>query len=190
MNNSQTATIIKEMCKSKELSISTLLTKCEIRKSLIYDMEKRDWTPSAEVLDKIADYLNCSVDYLLGRQVESDEIKNARQNTKLLYEISDIPINEIEEALGVNYHTFRSWYQGHGDYFNSISNLLKLSELFGVSLLALLGKETPAHYKSTSPKQEDKLVDFETIKSADENTKVAAETDVSVTPKVTKIRHT
>jgi len=33
----------------------------------MYDMERRDWTPSAEVLEKIADYLDCSVDYLLGR---------------------------------------------------------------------------------------------------------------------------
>ena len=34
---------------------------------LIYDMEKRDWTPSAKILEKIAHYLDCSVDYLLGR---------------------------------------------------------------------------------------------------------------------------
>ena len=44
-----------------------MLAETSIRKSLIYDMEKRDYTPSAEILEKIADYLNCSVDYLLGR---------------------------------------------------------------------------------------------------------------------------
>lgn len=67
MNNVQSAALIKELCKSKGHSISKLLVDCNIRKSLIYDMEKRDWTPSAEVFEKIADYLNCSVDYLLGR---------------------------------------------------------------------------------------------------------------------------
>ena len=67
MNNAQTSIIIKELCKERNVSVSKMLVETSIRKSLIYDMEKRDYTPSAEILEKIADYLNCSVDYLLGR---------------------------------------------------------------------------------------------------------------------------
>lgn len=67
MNNVQTSLIIKELCKKKNVTISKMLLDTSIRKSLIYDMEKRDYTPSAEILEKIADYLDCSVDYLLGR---------------------------------------------------------------------------------------------------------------------------
>lgn len=67
MNNAQSASIIKYLCKKKSITISSLLKECQIRKSLIYDMEKRDKTPSAEIFEQIADYLNCSVDYLLGR---------------------------------------------------------------------------------------------------------------------------
>ena len=67
MNNIQTALIIKELCKKNKTSTSKLLSDMSIRKGLIYDMEKRDCTPSADILEKIADYLNCSVDYLLGR---------------------------------------------------------------------------------------------------------------------------
>lgn len=67
MNNELVALRIKETCKKKSILISTLLTDCKIRKSLIYDMEKRDKTPSSAVLEQIADYLDCSVDYLLGR---------------------------------------------------------------------------------------------------------------------------
>ena len=67
MDNAKTAAIIKSLSKEKGLAVNTMLITCAIRKSLIYDMEKRDWTPSAEVLEKIADYLDCSVDYLLGR---------------------------------------------------------------------------------------------------------------------------
>lgn len=67
MNNEQTAKIIKNTCKIKKISVTTLLDECNIRKSLIYDLEKRDYTPSAAVVEKIADYLDCSVDYLLGR---------------------------------------------------------------------------------------------------------------------------
>ena len=67
MNNAYTAARIKAVCKEKGITISTLLQACGIRKSLIYDMEKRDGTPSTEIIEKIADYLDCSVDYLLGR---------------------------------------------------------------------------------------------------------------------------
>ncbi len=70
MNNAQSAAIIKSLCKRRGITISSLLLACGIRKSLMYDMEKRDWTPSAEILESIADYLDCSVDYLLGRTDE------------------------------------------------------------------------------------------------------------------------
>lgn len=67
VDNAKSAAMIKAGCKAKGITVSALLAQCGIRKGLIYDMEKRDWTPSAEILEKIADYLGCSVDYLLGR---------------------------------------------------------------------------------------------------------------------------
>lgn len=73
MNNAQLAEIIKELCKSRGTSVSKMLSECGIRKSLIYDLEKRDWTPSISVAEQIANYFDCSVDYLLGR-TDSPEI--------------------------------------------------------------------------------------------------------------------
>ena len=67
MDNTQVANRIKELCKLKGSSVSKMLEVCNIRKSLIYDLEKRNAYPSIEVIGQIADYLNCSVDYLLGR---------------------------------------------------------------------------------------------------------------------------
>ena len=67
MDNVVLANIIKAKCKENGIAISRLLEDCNIRKSLIYDLEKRDFTPSADTVEKIADYLDCSVDYLLGR---------------------------------------------------------------------------------------------------------------------------
>ena len=67
MNNAQLAETIKELCKNRGTSVSKMLSTCGIRKSLIYDLEKRDWTPSIAIAEQIADYLDCSVDYLLGR---------------------------------------------------------------------------------------------------------------------------
>ena len=72
MENARTSEIIKARSKERGISVAAMLLECGIYKSLIYDLEKRDRTPSAEVLEKIADYLDCSVDYLLVRTDRPD----------------------------------------------------------------------------------------------------------------------
>ena len=67
MENAHIAYKIKLLCKLRGITISELLFKCNITKSFIYDLEKRSTSPSCDKLSRIADYLDCSVDYLLGR---------------------------------------------------------------------------------------------------------------------------
>lgn len=67
MYNTKIAIRIKKLCKIKSIPVSKLLIDCNVRKSLIYDLEKRDKSPSTEIIGTIANYLDCSVDYLLGR---------------------------------------------------------------------------------------------------------------------------
>lgn len=73
MDNAQTAQIIKAECKKKNISIKKMLSESNVRKGLIYDLEKRDYSPAPELLEKIADYLDVSVDYLIGR-TENPEV--------------------------------------------------------------------------------------------------------------------
>lgn len=67
MQNIHISTTIKNLCKANGISITSLLHDCKLTKSFIYDLEKRSASPSCEKITKIADYLGCSVDYLLGR---------------------------------------------------------------------------------------------------------------------------
>ena len=68
MNNPQMiAEIIEKMAKDRSVSISTMLTELEMNKNALFTMKKSGYLPRAESLCKIADYLGCSVDYLLGR---------------------------------------------------------------------------------------------------------------------------
>ena len=68
MNKSQlTADLIKSTAKQQGTSISKLLSDCELNKNAIYTMQTEGYYPRVEALIKIADYLDCSVDYLLGR---------------------------------------------------------------------------------------------------------------------------
>lgn len=75
MNNAQFAKAIKDECKLKGVSVAKMLLECKIRKSLIYDLEKRDFTPSIEIVEKIANYLDCSIDRLVGR-IDNENISD------------------------------------------------------------------------------------------------------------------
>lgn len=55
------------LCNAKGVSIKKLLEQTNINRNFIYDLEKGGKVPSADRLERIADYLDCSVDYLLGR---------------------------------------------------------------------------------------------------------------------------
>ena len=67
MNNIKTSELIKALCKQRKIAVKFLLEQCQINRNFIYDLEHKDIAPASDKLERIADYLNCSVDYLLGR---------------------------------------------------------------------------------------------------------------------------
>lgn len=66
-NSQEIANKIKCIAKIKGISISKLLFDCDLNKNALYTMQSSGYYPRVESLIKIADYLDCSVDYLLGR---------------------------------------------------------------------------------------------------------------------------
>ncbi|MCI9545354.1 MAG: helix-turn-helix transcriptional regulator [Lachnospiraceae bacterium] len=66
MNTLQVSEIIKRTCKLKKLTIKEMLESCNINRNFMYDL-KNNKVPAADKFETIADYLDCSVDYLLGR---------------------------------------------------------------------------------------------------------------------------
>ena len=57
---------IKDLCKSKKINMSQLLSECELNINTVSQINDTKGMASFS-LAKIADYLDCSVDYLLGR---------------------------------------------------------------------------------------------------------------------------
>ena len=110
MNNIQLSNTIKALCKAKKITIKTLLESCQISRNFIYDLEKKGQIPSIDKLESIADYLDCSIDYLLGRKASpeignngNDELplsKNKAASLKKLYEIaSKLPEEQVLDIL-------------------------------------------------------------------------------------------
>jgi len=63
----ETAEKIKLQAKSKNILIKNILEQCDLSKNALSSMTSRGSWLQANNLARIADYLNCSVDYLLGR---------------------------------------------------------------------------------------------------------------------------
>ena len=68
MHNSQeVANVIKSLAKSKKITIGKMLSDCSLSVNTLSSMQSGGYYPRLEAIAKIADYLDCSVDYLLGR---------------------------------------------------------------------------------------------------------------------------
>ncbi len=67
LQNLLLSTRIKERCKYCKIAIKTMLIDCNMNRNTIYDLENKSSFPSSDKLSRIAEYLDCSVDYLLGR---------------------------------------------------------------------------------------------------------------------------
>ncbi|KXF74413.1 helix-turn-helix domain-containing protein [Enterococcus faecalis] len=77
---------VKELCKKRGISISELEDNVGFGKNTIYKWKNQ--SPKAETLQKVADYFDVSVDYLLGRT----EKKN-------YYDLTDKDERSIQKQL-------------------------------------------------------------------------------------------
>lgn len=84
MNNIQIAELISKECKQKNIKISELLQNCNINHSFISDIRHKNRAPSVDKISVIADYLNVSVDYLLGRTDTPNLLGNSDSNSGII----------------------------------------------------------------------------------------------------------
>ena len=75
-----TAERIKLIAKSKNIVVKNMLEDCGLNKNTISTMISRGSWLQANSLAKIADYLDCSVDYLLGRTDNPEINRSAKKN--------------------------------------------------------------------------------------------------------------
>lgn len=72
---------IKERAKNKNKSISKMLEECNLSGNTLVSMSSRGSWIQADSLGKMADVLDCSVDYLLGRTESPDFHKEYTYHT-------------------------------------------------------------------------------------------------------------
>ena len=67
VNSQELAISIKQEAKSRKIPIGKMLSECGLSVNTLSSMQSGGYFPPLEAIVKIADYLECSVDYLLGR---------------------------------------------------------------------------------------------------------------------------
>lgn len=67
MSNAQLVEIATLECKKQNLKKSDLYEYCGVSHSFFSDLVKKDVSPSIDKVCKIADFLDVSIDYLVGR---------------------------------------------------------------------------------------------------------------------------
>ncbi|MBC1456249.1 helix-turn-helix domain-containing protein [Listeria newyorkensis] len=90
---------IKKLCENRKITIAELERNAGLKSSTIYRWDKN--MPSGDKLEKVADYFNVSIDYLLGR----DELINNAETTfeafvndpELLTWYSSLPEHDVDE---------------------------------------------------------------------------------------------
>ncbi len=93
---------INQLLKEKQLSQKDMLEKCNLSKNAISSMLSRGSMLRADNLARIADYLDCSVDYLMGRNYSVK--KNTSFPSELASKFNSLLKDEQEEiAHMINY---------------------------------------------------------------------------------------
>ena len=86
-NSQEVANAIKVLAKEKKITVGKMLLECNLSINTLSSMQSGGYYPRIEAISKIADYLDCSVDFLLGR--------------------TDIPdINRKTKSIGLNFATY------------------------------------------------------------------------------------
>ena len=153
---------LKDLRKEANITQIEFARKFNIANGTVGNWESGNRQPDYATLQKIADFFNVSVDYLLDDSLDSEQVSCARRTVKRLLEEQNCQTVKIEENLGVSYATLRSWCNGYGDYFNEVTMLSKIADFLNVSVGYLLGEENIDIKKSPSEisEGEQKLLDL------------------------------
>jgi len=97
----ETVTRIKETAKKKGIKISDMLLQCDLNVNTLSSMNNRGSWVQANSLAKIADCLDVSVDYLLGRTGTPDIDSTDRIQTEFFKIFQKLPFEEQVNLMNI-----------------------------------------------------------------------------------------
>lgn len=130
-NSQETALRIKNIAKSKKISIAELQENCGLGKNAINQLSDSQEGMKSKNIYMIADYLNVSVDYLLGRTEEptskainNSYNKNGNNSVQTVGGTSEFSKRDVEILQKINSLDFKEYV----DVINYINEIIKNKE--------------------------------------------------------------
>lgn len=128
MENKQLAENINQICKRKGITVNKLSKDLNLSSGYISEMKNKDRTPSIKKVQEIADYLEVSIDYLIGRKEEQKEI-NVNNHQSDIHN-QNIACGSVQNSIELSHLEMEL-----------MQEIKKLSKTEQIQLLAQLNKE-------------------------------------------------
>lgn len=135
---------LKELRDDKNLSITALAKQLKVSRVTVSQISNGAHLPSTEMLIALADYFNCSADYLLGF-TDYTEYKSFKKPIpfadvlKKCLKESNLTEYRLQADLKLSRSLTYRWLNGRA--VPTVDSLVKLKSYFGVSVDYLLGRE-------------------------------------------------
>lgn len=97
LNHEQLFKKIKQITKEEGITARELEENIELKKATISNIKR--YTPSIETIAKLADYLNCTIDELLERNIEENQITKKEKDLLKAYKNAPGNIQKGIDAL-------------------------------------------------------------------------------------------
>lgn len=136
---------LHELISDVNLTPEAFAQKVNIDRSVVYKYLRKEVLPTLPNLIAIADFLQCSVDYLIGVSPVNPETKYRQTPPFAIRFQSLLSEKGLTRYAFLKEHHFAKqsvddWF--HGKRCPSVENLINLSKCFGCSVDYLLGRES------------------------------------------------
>lgn len=136
---------LKDLICEKEINASALAEKIGVNPSVVSKYIRAERLPSVQTLIPIADFFNCSTDYLLGLSDKLEEVKFKpvppfSQQFNFLLKNFKITKYRLEKQTGISGETLRRWQ--NGKFLPTVESLVKLAKHFDCSVDFIIGRES------------------------------------------------
>lgn len=134
---------LKGLLSEKGLTVIAFANDIGLADTTVYDYLNKLYIPNVRTLVTIANYFNCTTDYLLGLDEENlsevfYEYKPFPEQLKVIKERYGKSEYYITRKTNITDGVFYSWKRG--EHIPSVENLIKIAQLFGCSLDFILGR--------------------------------------------------
>lgn len=135
---------LSELIFEKELSVLAFSKEFGCSDNTILHYIKGTQSPTAEMAVKLADYFNCTVDFLLGLKDENTATKfkpcpSFSERLPVFCKECNTTRYKIRERTGISESNLRYWAQGKQK--PSILGIVRIAKAYDVSVDFVLGRE-------------------------------------------------